>query len=195
MVITQRSYSNSITFDFEPDALTYTRADSYGSHSFKVPYGNIGMDPRFTTERNGSMFNGAILLLAWGLAQTAHAMLQGDMSGLIFLFPGAACFLVHALTRTTITSLGSDAGEIDLLQDGKHDTIMTEIRERRKKQLLDWYGNINFSNDPGEEIQKFEWLHSQHLISSDQLQRAISAIRNAEGTVPEEYDEPTPPRQ
>jgi hypothetical protein len=195
MVITQRSYSNSITFDFEPDALKYTRADSYGSHSFQVPYGNIGMDPQFTTERNGSLFNGAILLSAWGLAQTAHAMLHGDMTGLIFLFPGAACFLVHALTRTTITSLGSDAGEIALLMDEKHDTIMSEIRERRKKQLLDWYGNINFSNDPEEEIQKFEWLHSQHLISSAQLQRAISAIRNADGTVPEEYDEPIPPRQ
>lgn len=195
MIITQRRNFNTFTFDFGSEALTYTRSDSYGSHSSELPYGSIGMDPRLITEQNGTLFNGAILLSAWGLAQTAHAMLHGDMTGLIFLFPGAACFLVHALTRTTITSLGSDAGEIALLMDEKHDTIMSEIRERRKKQLLDWYGNINFSNDPEEEIQKFEWLHSQHLISSAQLQRAISAIRNADGTVPEEYDEPIPPRQ
>lgn len=195
MIITQRNYSHSITFDFQPEALTYARSDSYGSHSFQLPYGSINMDPRFTTERNGSLFTGSILLSAWGLAQAGHALLHGDASGLIFLVPGAACFLIHAVTRTTITSLGSDSGEIAIMHDRKYELVMTEIRERRKKQLLEWYGNINFANDPEEEIQKFEWLHSQHLISSDQLQRAISAIRSADGPTPEEYEGPVPPRQ
>ena len=195
MIITQRRNFNTFTFDFGSEALTYTRSDSYGSHSSELPYGSIGMDPRLITERNGTLFNGAILLSAWGLAQAAHSLAHGDWFGLIFLFPGVACFLIHALTKTTITSLGSDDGEIALLHDGNHDRIMAEIRERRKKQLLDWYGNINFANDPEEEIRKFHWLHSQNLISADQLQKIIAAIRNADTGDQDRYEEYLPPQQ
>jgi len=195
MIITQRSYSTTITFDFEQDALTYTRADAYGSHSFQLPYGSIGMDPRLTTERNGGLFNGAILLSAWGMAQAVYTMARGDMLGAIFLLPGAACFLLHAALKTRITSLSSDEGEIALLHDRNCDRIMTEIRERRKKQLLEWYGNINFANDPEEEIRKFHWLHSQHLISAGQLQQIITTIRNADPEGYEGVEEPFPPQQ
>jgi hypothetical protein len=73
---------------------------------------------------------------------------------------------------------------------------MSEIRARRKKQLLDWYGNINFANDPEEEIRKFHWLHSQQLISADQLQKIINTIRNADNSgLLEEYDDSPPPQQ
>ncbi|MGE4440853.1 MAG: hypothetical protein AB7D27_05105 [Desulfomicrobium sp.] len=195
MIITQRSYSTTITFDFEQEALTYTRADAYGSHSFQLPYGSIGMDPRLTTERNGGLFNGAILLSAWGMAQAVYTMARGDMLGAIFLLPGAACFLLHAALKTRITSLSSDDGEIALLHDRNCDRIMTEIRERRKKQLLEWYGNINFANDPEEEIRKFHWLHSQHLISAGQLQQIITTIRNADPEGYEGVEEPFPPQQ
>ncbi len=195
MLITQRRFSNAITFDFEPDTLTYTRADAYGSHSFQLPYGSIGMDPRQTTERNGTLFNGGILLAAWGLAQAGYALAHHDLLGIIFLLPATACFLVHALAKVEFTSLSSDAGEIALLNDKQYDRIMSEIRERRKKQLLDWYGNINFANDPEEEIRKFHWLHSQQLISAGQLEQIVTTIRNADPDGYDAVEEPFPPQQ
>ncbi|HCU67765.1 MAG TPA: hypothetical protein DGF30_00685 [Desulfomicrobium sp.] len=195
MNITQRSYSTTITFDFEQDALTYTRADAYGSHSFQLPYGSIGMDPRMTSERNGTLFSGAILLSAWGLAQAAYTMIRGDLLGAIFMLPGGLCFLLHAALKTNITSLSSDEGEIAIMHDGNFERIISEIRERRKKQLLDWYGNIDFANDPEEEIQKFEWLHSQRLITSDQLQRIVNTIRNADTGDQDRFEDPAPPHQ
>lgn len=195
MIITQRSYSTTITFGFDQDALTYTRTDVYGSHSVQLPYGSIGMDPRTTTERNGGLFTGAIILLAWGMAQAAYTMIRGDLLGAIFLLPGAACFLLHAAMKTSITSLSSDEGEIALLHDKHFDRIMTEIRERRKAQLLDWYGNINFANDPEDEIQKFEWLYSQRLITSEQFQRIVTTIRNADTADLDRFEEHLPPHQ
>lgn len=195
MNITQRSYSTTITFDFEQDALTYTRVDAYGSHSFQLPYGSIGMDPRMTSERNGTLFSGAILLSAWGMAQAAYTMIRGDLLGAIFMLPGGLCFLLHAALKTNITSLNSDEGEIAIMHDGNFERIMSEIRERRKKQLLDWYGNIDFGNDPEEEIQKFEWLHSQRIITSDQLQRIVNTIRNADTGDQDRFEDPAPPHQ
>lgn len=195
MIITQRSYSTVISFNFEQDTLTYTRADAYGSHSFQLPYGSIGMDPRTTSERNGALFTGSILLSAWGAAQSAYTMLRGDLLGAIFVLPGVLCFLLHAILKTQITSLSSDEGEIAILHDRNFDSIMSEIRERRKTQLLSWYGNINFANDPEDEIQKFEWLHSQRLITSDQLQRIVTTIRNADTGEQDHYEDPLPPHQ
>lgn len=195
MLITQRRFSNTFTFEFEPDTLTYTRVDAYGSHSFQLPYGSIGMDPQHTTERNATLFNGGILLSAWGLAQTGYTMAHGDLLGIIFFFPGIACFLLHVLTKIELTSLSSDAGEVVLLHDRHYDRIMETIRERRKKQLLEWYGNINFANDPEEEIRKFHWLHSQHLISAGQLQQIITTIRNADIEGRDGIDDPVPPQQ
>ncbi|MDO9583207.1 MAG: hypothetical protein Q7J24_08845 [Desulfomicrobium sp.] len=195
MLITQQRFSHTISFEFEPETLTYTRSDAYGSHSFQLPYGSIGMDPRQTTERNGTLFNGGILLSAWGLAQTGYALAHGDLLGVIFLIPGLACLLFHALAKIELTSLSSDAGEIALLHDKNYERIMDAIRDRRKKQLLDWYGNINFANDPEEEIRKFHWLHSQHLISEGQLEQIVTTIRNADPEGPDAVDEPFPPRQ
>ena len=195
MIITQRSYSTVITFTFEQDTLTYTRSDAYGAHSIQLPYGSIGMDPRTTSERNGALFTGSILLSAWGLAQAAYTTLRGDLLGTIFLLPGTLCFLLHAALKTNITSLSSDEGEIAILHDKNFDTVMTEIRERRKTQLLDWYGNINFANDPEDEIEKFEWLHSQRLITADQLQRIVTTIRNADTGEQDRFEDPLPPHQ
>jgi hypothetical protein len=195
MLITQQRFSHTISFEFEPETLTYTRSDAYGSHSFQLPYGSVGMDPRQTTERNGTLFNGGILLSAWGLAQAGYALAHRDLLGVIFLVPGLACLLFHALAKIELTSLSSDAGEIALLHDKNYDRIMEEIRERRKKQLLDWYGNINFANDPEEEIRKFHWLHSQHLISEGQLEQIVTTIRNADPEGSEIVEDPFPPRQ
>jgi hypothetical protein len=153
------------------------------------------MDPRVVTERNGGLFTGAVLLLAWGLAQTAHALLHNDLTGLVFLVPGPLCLLVHAASRSTITYLTSDDGEIAIFHDKHHDLIMTEIRERRKKQLLDWYGNINFANDPEDEIRKFHWLHTQNLINAEQLQRIVTTIRDADTRDQDSFDDPALPRQ
>ncbi len=195
MNITQRNRGGRATFRFDSDKLTHTRSDSHGAHCVQLPYGSIGMDPRVVTERNGGLFTGAVLLLAWGLAQTAHALLHNDLTGLVFLVPGPLCLLVHAASRSTITYLTSDDGEIAIFHDKHHDLIMTEIRERRKKQLLDWYGNINFANDPEDEIRKFHWLHTQNLINAEQLQRIVTTIRDADTRDQDSFDDPALPRQ
>jgi hypothetical protein len=134
-------------------------------------------------------------LFFWGIAQAAYTLLHADVYGLLFLLPAPACLAAHALIRASVVYLPSDSGELSLLHDKQYDTLMQEIRTRRKKQLLDWYGKIDFRNDPEEEIRKFHWLHAENLISEDQLLRTIAVIRDAENSENEEYGEPTPPRQ
>lgn len=195
MNFTQHSHTGRTSFHFDPDKLTHTRSDSHGSHSVSLSYGSIGMDPRMATERNGALFTGAVLLLVWGCAQAFHTAWNGDWSGLIFLAPGPFCLLLHAINTTTVTYLDSEDGDIAIFHDKNHDLIMAEILERRKRQLLEWYGSIDFTNDPEEEIRKFHWLHSQDLINADQLQRIVTTIRNADTHDQDGFDDHLPPRQ
>lgn len=195
MIITQRSYSQTTTFQFDDDTLTHSRSDCQGSHALTLPYGSIGMEPRIISERNGTLFSGGLLLILWGTALCAYHLLQGDILGLLFLFPGLSALALHGFMKTTITLLNSDAGEIAIFH-GKHfDSIMQEIRARRKGQLLEWYGKINFANDPEDEIRKFTWLHTQDLIDDKQLESIITTIRESDSSLLEEPEDPSAPRQ
>lgn len=195
MNILQRLTATRTTFTFDTDSLTHARSDMHGAHTFTLPYGSIGMDPRDSVERNHILFTGGILLLLWGLAEALRSLLQGDLLGLLMLLPGAIACVLHYTTAFTATYLTSDAGDIAILHDGQQDRILNEIKERRSRQLLDWYGNINFANDPEDEIRKFHWLHSQNLISDDKLKHIIEAIEANEGVSSDEFDEPSIPHQ
>ena len=70
--------------------------------------------------------------------------------------------------------------------------------EQKQREIASKGGSAsggNFANDPEDEIRKFHWLHSQHLISADQLQRIITTIRDADTHDQDSFDEPSPPRQ
>lgn len=195
MDITQRRITTTTTFRFDAETLTHSRTDLQGAHSTELPYGSIGMDPHTNVERNDILFCGGLLLLLWGLSQALHGLLHDDVLALVFLFPGLAGLILYRLTSITVTYLDSDDGEIAVLHDGQQDRVIEEIARRRKNQLLDWYGTINFANDPDDEIRKFHWLHSQQLISDDRLERIIEAIRTAEASRQDDFEEPGLPQQ
>ena len=195
MRIVQKSPLLSTSFVFEAENLICVRKDWHGVQRLEVPYGSIRMEPGSGLEQNAALFACAVALFFWGLVQAAHALLHADPYGPLFLLAAPACLAAHALIRAEVVYLPSDAGEISLLRNGRYDTLMEEINKRRKKQLLEWYGDIDFGNDPEEEIRKFHWLHSEHLISEDQLRRTIAIIRDAETVDGEEYSDPTPPHQ
>lgn len=195
MHIIQRRHATTLSFHFGAEKLRHKRADSQGAHAVELPYASIGMDPRVVTERNQTLLTGAVLLFLWGFAQGAFFLLHGDALGAIFLFPGPVCLLLHAASAVTLTYLHSDEGEIAILHDSKHESLLLEIRNRRKAQLLNWYGNINFANDPDDEIKKFHWLHSQDLISETELEQIIAAIRSALRAGQEEPEDSSLPQQ
>lgn len=164
---------------FTTDTLTCTKKDIFGSHTLTLPYGSISTTRRIVSEQNGMLWVGGILSLLWGIAESLRALLQADMTGVLYCLPGLAAMILHHIAKTTVTYLNSDAGEIALLHDKNHEIILEEILIRRRKQLLDRYGNINFANDPTDEIRKFTWLHTENLIDATQLHEIIETIRNA----------------
>lgn len=164
MDTTQRKALTVTHFHFSSETLKYTRHDIQGVHGFRVAYANIIMAPRIATERNAALLTGAVLLGAWGLVAAVHALALGDTLGIMYLIPGPLCALLYVWSSVTSTWLGTEEGDVGIIHGPQHDQIFTEIRDRRKKQLLDWYGTVDFANDPEDEIKKFSWLYYQHII-------------------------------
>ena len=53
------------------------------------------------------------------------------------------------------------------------------MMSRRKKALLTIYGEINTNNAPKDEIEKFQWLHRQGVLDTQELDDKLKQLTSA----------------
>ncbi|MFC1896381.1 hypothetical protein ACFL0Q_06940 [Thermodesulfobacteriota bacterium] len=177
MELKQRKYSNATTFNFENDTLKYTTKNQGSSSTYKLFYGEIPLERNELEERNPWFRNVGIFLVCLGILQL-YSLFTGDEGFKlpIWLILGAVCFIVYWIGRTSYTTLPAKYGNVFVIKDRYHDEILDELYKRRKDQLLLWYGDINFENEPESEIEKFRWLHEQEVIDEAEFENKKNAI-------------------
>ena len=65
-----------------------------------------------------------------------------------------------------------------MVKNKQHDNLISEISSRRKGQLLSWYGELDYSNDPNAELEKFKWLMSEGAIGEVEYMRIAGKLKN-----------------
>jgi hypothetical protein len=53
------------------------------------------------------------------------------------------------------------------------------METRKKAQLLKWYGDINLENELENEINKFNWLVKQNVMSQAEAEEKIAQVEFA----------------
>ena len=174
----QKSWSNKTTFQFTDNKLQYSIKDSNGTHSFSIEYGSVSLDDKRELEEKNSWFRnvGILWLLIGGLQTILRFSDSGDIKLSIWLILGFICFAVFMFVKTKFTIFKTESGNILIIQNKQHDQILDEIKKRRKEQLLAWYGEINYDNNPNDEMNKFIWLKNQTLISEDDLKEVEAKL-------------------
>jgi len=81
---------------------------------------------------------------------------------------GLVCVVWAQFTKVKYSVFKAEKGTVYVIKDAKHDENINELNSRRKKQLLDWYGEINMENDLQKEINKFNWLSEQKIITKEE---------------------------
>jgi len=179
MEITQKRYFNRSHFTFEDDRLTYTMGHDGGSRSFGVNYADIPMEHTTLEERTPWFRNaGVVLLIVW-LCRLLTGIIDPPSPPVLSLhwpLAAACCLLIYRFAVTHFTVLKTEAGELYLICDDRHEEVLNELMTRRKSQLLAWYGEIDYANDPGEEIRKFHWLKMQGVIGDDEFETIRTRI-------------------
>lgn len=188
MEIKQKRYFNRTRFTFDDDRLIYAMEHDGGSRSFGVNYSEIPMESTDMEERTPWFRNAGIVLLIVWLCRTLVGIVDpASAPGLSLHWPLAAtcCLLIYRFAVTHFTVFNTEAGELYLICDDRYEEILSEIMTRRKSQLLSWYGEIDYANDPGEEIRKFHWLKMQGAIDDNEFQTIRTRIEIFHGPIQE----------
>ena len=178
MEIKQKKFSTHQTFTFNEDHLNYAFKDKTGSDDFDLNYANFPEKSSVTIEQNEWLRNVGILWCLLGTYSVGSAAYKGlSLSGTGFwLFVGVLCIIWFALTKIKYSVFKTEAGNVLVMNDKNHDKIISEIVSRKKTQLLKWYGDINFDNDLENEINKFNWLAEQKVITKEEAEKKIAEV-------------------
>ncbi len=171
MEFKQKKFSNSTVFIFGKDKLKYSIKDRGGSSTFNVEYAEIPLDQNEFDERNSWYRNVGIFWVAIGFMQLYFMVTEdAGFKVPIWLLLGSVCFVFYYIARTSYTVIPTNSGSVFVIKDKKHDEILSELYQRRKGQLLSWYGKINLANEPENEIAKYQWLFDQEVINEGEFE-------------------------
>ena len=147
---------------------------------WKVSVVSLGTKSIFQIQ-NEWLRNVGILWCLLGCYRVGTAIYSGSsLSGTGFwLLIGLVCIVWYTLSKTKSSIFKTDAGNIFVIQSKNHDQIITEIKTRKKQQLLRWYGEIDLENELEHEINKFNWLADQNVITKEQAQQRIAQVELA----------------
>lgn len=181
MIIKQKKFSNKHTYTFEDDTFNFAYKDKSGSDDFDVEYAEFPEKSSLSIEQNEWLRNVGILWGLLGCFEIGNALLkQTSLSGTGFwLLVGITCLLGFYFTKVKYSIFKTKQGSVYIIQDGEHDKIIDELLTRRKKQLLDWYGDVNLNNELEVEINKFNWLVTNNAMSKQEAEEKIAQAEYA----------------
>lgn len=181
MEIVQKKRSNKHTFTFKDDLFNFAYEDKNGSGDIDVDYVDFPQKSSIRIEQNEWLRNVGYLWCAIGAVQLGYAVYAAaPLSGKGFwLFLGLGCLAWAHFSKVRYSVFQTEQGSVFVIQDKRHDEIISELNIRRKKQLLQWYGEINFANDPQKEINKFRWLSEQNALSREEAEIKIAQVELA----------------
>ncbi len=182
MQITQKKMSNRHLFTFNDESLNFAYSDKSGSGDVDIPYAHFPKKPFIKIDQNEWLRNVGILWLIIGVLQLGTALYADHYAGatLLWLTLGAICLAWAHYSKVKYTVFQAEKGSVFIIQDrSTHDQIISEIRSRRKNQLLDWYGEIDTENAPENEIEKYKWLCEQEVLTKQEAEQKISQVQLA----------------
>jgi hypothetical protein len=176
MEIFQKKKSNKHTFTFKDDYFNFAYEDKSGSGDTDINYADFPQKSSVNIEQNEWLRNVGYLWLMLGIFQLGYAIYSNaPLSGKGFwILLGLICLVWAHFSKVKYSVYQAKDGNIFIIQDKKHDEIVNELNSRKKKQLLDWYGEVDPENDLENEVSKFKWLAEQNVITKEESEKKIA---------------------
>jgi hypothetical protein len=184
MRLEQKRSGIHVTYDFGETALDYTLIDRSGQFQCIVQYESIDLKNYHTFRAPSDIIFTAVLLLA-GAIFIALAMLSLEREVQSFAGISGSAFISVAVgqaCRRGVKQTLFKAGQrqIKVLDGKNHHAIVNEIKRRSKERIRTLYANVDLSNDPNKEAQKFRWLRENEIIDEHEYNAALSRIAAAQ---------------
>lgn len=179
MKIRQSLLSFKTEFEFGKDKLKYKTKHSDGGHSFEIEYALIPSEASEYFEKSSWIRNMSFFWILCGAIITGYRYFSLNQISLSLWVPvGIICYIFYFLFKKEYSVFHTEKGPLFIIKDSKYDTIAKEIDDRRKGQLYLWHGQIDYENDPQTEMNKFEWLLENNVITQKEFEENMQKIKN-----------------
>ena len=182
MKIKQRKSRYLHTFTFKDHTLNYAYKHSGGSGDYDIQYADFPSKSITYIEINEWCRSVGWLWILLGIGHNVYrfyTMHLLDKMGTLFIILGIVCLVWVYLRKVKFTIFQTPQADVLVIKNRKHDKIISEIQSRRKDQLLDLYGSIDFENNIENEIKKFEWLKDENILSDIEANEKILKLQNS----------------
>ena len=178
MEFIQKKGSIKHTITLYDDYFNFAYQEKSGSGDHDINYAHLPEKKSIKIEQNEWLRNVGYLWCVIGLIQLGYTFASGSsLSGKGFwLIVGLGCLAWSIYSAVKYTVYSSDQGNVFIIHDAKHDQIIEELQKRKKKQLFDWYAQINPDNSLENEINKFKWLVEQDVITKEESEKKIAQV-------------------
>ena len=185
----QRNCFTTIELNLYPDYAEYRLSGSRGTNTgFNVKYALLPNEFDYRTSHPKDMFVMTPLIAVAGFTLYDLAIHRNfDVSStLAFMFILAIIFCgigygLRRLLKRDYTFLGTPAGSLLIVKDGKHDRIVKELQTRRVAALTE-AAVVNPLEPAWMQIKKFKWLKDEGIISDDSFKAYREQILSSTDT-------------
>ena len=176
MEFTQKKNSTKHKITFYDNYFNFAYKEKSGEGDFDLNYADVPNKHSIQIEQNEWLRNVGFLWIAIGVLQIGYAIYsESSLSGKGFwLLIGCLCLAWATFSKVKYSVFRTEKGNLFLIQDKQHDTIIEEIMSRKKSQLLLWYGEVNPDNELEVEVNKFYWLAEQKALSQEEAEQKIA---------------------
>ncbi len=166
MKYTQKKNGNTCDFTFNKNSLAYAFKDKCTEFSFDVDYDDVPFDFIKIKEKNQWFRNAGVLWLIIGGFLSFPE--EGFRLSFWFLI-GVGCLVYYFVKQAQLVAFDTPKGRLLIVEDKNSADILSQISERRKNQIRDRYGALNFNNEPNVELDRFQWMQDKGIITQEEF--------------------------
>lgn len=190
-VFFQKSKSVRISFSFEDGGFVYNVEDRSFQNRYFINYRDINMIdfPEFSNH-NYHIQLSYVLTVIGGSIFSFMSRPRVDDNMIIFIVSINifAIFVIWVLARLGVFSQrfslipvhefppGSFGHHAKIVKDSRHDAIVARLKAGWAQWMRAQYGDIDFQNNPAQEIAKFRWLHERGVINDNELSLVLRQL-------------------
>ena len=178
MEITQKRFSNQTRYRFGDERLEYSIKDPSGEREFSIAYMAISSDRQTLVERNTWLRNAGALWIVVGALLT-WMKFTDDKPGFpvsIWLVIGIGCWIAYRLRTTQYIVLGSEKGNLYVIDDADGARILEQVKARRSAAMRAEYDFFPEGDTPERLRGRFNWLHREGALTDDEHKARLMLV-------------------
>ena len=188
--IVQGGFGIKLRYEFEPEALVYTRRDHSGTHRCSAHYERIALgnpshfaldNRRFTVV---SLMTAVLVSIVTLTVIVAYQFQPWLVVIPMWVVPFSflmirmhSPFALHfVLLPVALDALGGEAPPVWLWDDERGQEVLDELEAKWRARLRSLYASVDPGNEAGREAAKFGWLRANEIIGEAEYLAALGEI-------------------